>query len=96
MFTEIYGDRYGYIRGQRDWDGVWRVEEFYIYPEYRRDGRGRAMAKYLPKHARLCAYPYEGDIDLYSLVQFYESIGFEVSDDQMTSNAIQMERGNIS
>ena len=78
----IYKDKIGHIKGWFDHKKeMWFVTEFLVYPQHRKQGKGKELAKHLP----------EGDCYLYAtpllthrgphipedkLLDFYSSLGF--------------------
>jgi len=65
------------------------VEKIWVPAELRGNGLGRKMmaealdeieAKYPGMTIKLAALPFDGGMDMNSLVDFYESFGFEVED----------------
>jgi ribosomal protein S18 acetylase RimI-like enzyme len=73
--------KYGYFTAEPCGNGMYSVNTFIIYPEYRGKGYARKLAAKLPAKARLFAKPlvYKDNgphLTIEQLKKFYESLGF--------------------
>lgn len=89
----IYHDKTGIIKGYIRPDGYWWIEEFEIYPEYRKKGLSKNLATHLPAKCKLLAYPLfnkQGEhISQKDLIKFYESLGFKLMIDELGNSIMQ-------
>lgn len=93
----LFQNEYGYIQGKLKNDGIWWIDKFYIYPEFRGKGYARKLAEHIPEKAMLLAQPLffkdQKNLDKNSLINFYKSLGFEEFPDDKGN--IIMKRGII-
>jgi len=81
----IYKDETGYIKGYKNPDGYWWIEEFTLFPKFRGKGLARKLAENLPQKSKMLVNPMfnmKGKILSKSQLEtFYRSLGFEIKKD---------------
>jgi GNAT superfamily N-acetyltransferase len=86
VMQTLYEDQTGFIKGYKQSDGYYWIEQFYIFPAYRGHGLARKPAKKLPQQSRLVVCPIAildnaPKLSTQQLVNFYTFLGFTLYKD---------------